>query len=65
MKCPVCNGKGKQVLDFELGKFNVIIKCLFCYGKKELDWIEVIFGVDFGSLIKEKQLRNKYEVSEL
>ena len=34
MKCPKCNGiQGDSY-------------CLFCWDKKNLDWIESIFGVD-------------------
>ena len=35
MKCPVCNSE--EGWDQE--------HCKFCFGKPELDWIEVIFGV--------------------
>ena len=41
MKCPKCNGSGLEFFS-EKGK----ITCRFCWGKKELDWIEIIFGVD-------------------
>jgi hypothetical protein len=37
-KCPKCNGlcvEDKQIL----------MVCKFCYGQKELNWIENIFGV--------------------
>ena len=36
MKCPKCNGSMHYDTSW----------CNFCYGKKELDWIEIIFGVD-------------------
>ena len=48
MKCPVCNGK-----EFERLKNSDLplkVECRFCYGRKELDWIENIFGVDSDGL---------------
>ena len=39
MKCPKCNGKY-----YDRNRWSFI--CKFCHGKKELDWIEIIFGVD-------------------
>jgi hypothetical protein len=40
-ECPKCNGKGLFVSDKPELYFET---CDFCYGKKELNWIEVIFG---------------------
>ena len=40
MKCSKCNGTGKIKISSKK------IKCYFCNGKKEIDWVENIFGVD-------------------
>lgn len=45
MKCPECNGLGKERTGISFYK-NL---CSFCYGKKELDWIEYVLGVDVNS----------------
>jgi len=37
MKCPKCNGKPIK----NLRAFN----CTFCFGKRSLDWIDIIIGV--------------------
>ena len=42
MLCPVC--KGEKCLFIDGIKFTNL-KCDFCYGKKDLDWIESIIGV--------------------
>jgi hypothetical protein len=49
MKCPKCKGKNKFVAQeiehdgcMEYTNTNT---CNFCYGQKNLDWIEFIFGV--------------------
>jgi DnaJ-class molecular chaperone len=39
-KCPKCNGTG-FIMNQET--FNTQ-HCDFCHGKKELDWIDYIFG---------------------
>lgn len=40
-ECPVC--KGKTLVSSEFS--NEI--CKFCWGKKNLNWLEVIFGVKY------------------
>ena len=42
MKCPACNGTGK--IKYIDSSFNKNL-CNFCFGKKDIDWIEYIFGV--------------------
>jgi len=39
MKCDKCNGKGLIPLEGEY-----LITCSKCKGKKELDWLENVFG---------------------
>ena len=46
MKCQRCNGTGIIIIE-DIWK----IRCTLCLGKKELDWIEEIFGVDEVSII--------------
>ena len=43
MKCPKCNGKEWERVNTQE---TISIKCNFCNGKKELDWVEYIIGVE-------------------
>jgi RecJ-like exonuclease len=55
-KCPKCNGIG-----YIMNKETFITQyCDFCNGKKELDWIDYIFGDQTGiSLWGEKTFKGK------
>ena len=64
MKCPKCNSLGFIIWTSSDGYKHKGI-CNFCWDKKELDWIEVIFGVDFSYQLKQLNLKDKYEVSEM
>lgn len=44
--CPACQGKGWVGLIKEGERVYKLI-CCRCYGKKKLDWIEMIVGIDF------------------
>ncbi len=44
--CPSCQGKGWVGL-INQGKRSYKLICRRCYGKKKLDWIEMILGIDF------------------
>ena len=45
IKCPVCNGK--PVPDRVVGNITFTnCKCEFCHGKKNINWLEAIFGVN-------------------
>ena len=43
MICDKCNGTGNILED---NNIDIYDKCNKCYGKKDLDWIENIVGVD-------------------
>ena len=46
MLCPDCNGKPfSSIKKEEPFKHSSSRVCNFCNGKKELDWVEYIFGV--------------------
>jgi transcription elongation factor Elf1 len=44
MKCPKCNGKVITEIKDETMRLTTF--CSFCQNKPDLDWIEVIFGVE-------------------
>jgi len=44
-KCPKCEGKPLPNITTKNGIVFTNVICDFCYGKKELNWIENIFGV--------------------
>ena len=48
-KCPVCNGEDlPNIIESRNGNMTISIVnriCTFCYGKKELNWLEYLFGV--------------------
>lgn len=48
MICDQCDGTGLTTKSNDIPKNFWVIKqtCLKCHGKKEIDWIEDIFGVD-------------------
>jgi len=50
--CPECLGNGwvKKVKQIRNGKYYKLI-CNKCYGKKKLDWIEMITGVQLADII--------------
>jgi len=49
-KCPRCNGEPLPPLTVKNITFTNRV-CEFCYGKKKLNWLEVIFGVRFDRFI--------------
>ena len=46
--CPDCQGKG-WVGFINRGKKVYKLICCKCYGKKKLDWIEMILGINFSA----------------
>lgn len=63
-KCPNCEGNSYK-LELETGKIYEVqfkfpnsIKCNFCKGKKELDWIENVFGVEGIIKLKINKIRH-------
>lgn len=55
-KCPKCEGKPLQPKVINNITFTNCL-CDFCYGKKNLDWLEYIFGVNPSDGIS---IKNKY-----
>ena len=64
MKCPKCSGK-QLIMENSSSDDKLRTSCDFCYGKKELDWIEFVFGITFAERLIELNLMDKYEVSEM
>jgi hypothetical protein len=60
MKCPNCNGKFTNPEES-------VLWCNFCHGKKDLDWIENIFGVTpgFHSFSFDLDLSNSFGISTM
>jgi len=57
-KCRKCNGKGYLIV-----KENTITRCSKCYGKRELDWVEVVVGPKrTGRIPSSDQLIRLYEI---
>jgi hypothetical protein len=42
--CPVCNGVSQDINVDNIKFTNTV--CDFCWGKKNLTWLEMVFGID-------------------